>query len=718
MPKTSNAISISVSEQVVKFKPGGLPTCFEVTIGNQSQQFASFHLELEAHGASPNSGSDWYTLSPEVSTKKPPGDRTQFRVAITDTPVPGFVGTMNLTVRVFSLELRQEERQILRLILEPGKGSIPLKLDLPARTFQVQPRDLLEIPIHLYNPGQLPAEVTLGFLGLEPGWLIEGTERHLRVTPGGRAETNFLCQIPVAAQALSRTYPFTITATQSNGPPAQAEGAIEIVPTGFVEFMCAPTQQTLPEGSGWLPNWTGDRATYQLLFENQSNLTQQVAVEVNEGEDQPRCQFQVVPDQSDLSLGATTDLALQVQTRRPWFGLPQKCLFEVKAIVSDPRLDVRNDTQILKLRICPLVPGWMQIAGGLGLLWLLWWLSWLNPHNPFWGHKAAVNSVQFNGSADKVISGSDDQSMINWRVDGFFNPIINQNAGTIGKTGKAVRVVRYRPVNNNLVAAGLENGEIQLWNAIAGHRQPNASFVAQKDDRVLDLAFTKDSRYLFSSHGSGLVLQWNLDRDPASLTGNTLQPTKARKLNFAAYALAPVGDTGQNLAIGGRFNRLVLWDWVKNQSRTIAYKPGSKEDYILSLATADYRSNLLAIADNQGTLTLLNLRQCLQKGNCEVLDQWQGSETGKPILSVALSPDGCYLASAGDDGKTLLWPLTPEGKRSPEFLNGKLVESVNTKLRSVALSQVNQNVLVGTGGADSEVRLNRVKAFNPTCGEL
>src|SRR6476469_8325649 len=129
MPKS--LISASVSAQVVKFRPGGAPATFTVTVTNESAQFATFLLEVTAAGADADQNYRWYNLAPAVGAKKPPGDSTQFSVVITDSPVPGFVGNMNLAVRIFSLETADEDRQIVRLVLEEGLEQLPMKLELP-----------------------------------------------------------------------------------------------------------------------------------------------------------------------------------------------------------------------------------------------------------------------------------------------------------------------------------------------------------------------------------------------------------------------------------------------------------------------------------------------------------------------------------------------------------------------------------------------------------
>ena len=241
-----NPIETSISTKELTFSPGGLPAAFEVTVTNNSEQFATFILEVIAAGADSKNGSNWYQLSPEVSSKQPAGDSTQFLVKIVDTPVPGFVGQMNLTVRIFSIELQDERRQLLRLILQQGTGSTPLKLNLPLTEFQIYPGNQFKVPVQLHNPTQLPTNVVLRCLGLEPEWLIDGIEQHLQMPPGSWTETVFLCQVPGAVQAPSQLHPFKIDAAHSNGPPAEVEASLLVLPSGTVDFTCIPNRHRIP----------------------------------------------------------------------------------------------------------------------------------------------------------------------------------------------------------------------------------------------------------------------------------------------------------------------------------------------------------------------------------------------------------------------------------------------------------------------------------------
>ena len=704
----SSLISASASAQVLKFKPGGSPAIFEVTVNNDSDRFASFQLEIVAAGANPDPGFQWYSLSPGVSAKKPPGDSTKFYVAIADTPVPGFVGIMNLTVRVFSMDLRDEERLVLRLVVQESAGSKLLKVDLPVQKFQVVPGESVEIPVRVHNPNQQATNVTLSFLGVEPSWLSAGGEQRFLLDAGEQTEVTFSCNPPVEfLQAPCKIYPFAIEATHHKGSTARDTGTLEVLPMGFVEFSCTPEQQTIPAKGGWLPSRRSDPATYDLQFENASNLCSSASVQV-EWKSKQKCIVEVTPANVALNPGETSKTLLVASKPRPRWGFAQKLLLEVTAVLSDPRVEVQNDTETLELRVLPVFPVWLQLTGGLLVLLLLFW--WLL--RPFDGHRSAVTSVRFNGIGDRVISGSSDQTIRSWRVKGnHLEPM-----GVFAELGKAVRVVRYKPVNNDLVAAGLENGEIQLWNVLGEHKKPIDSFFYKKDDRVLALEFTKDSRYLFSSHGSDLVLAWNIERDLSDTTSSNNKPVATLKSGFAVYDLAVVGPGDSNLAIGGRYNKLVVWNLTSNKARLVPYRPGGQDDYIVSLSVAANKPTLMATADTQGYITLLDMSQCLIKDvKCEAIQEWSRGHGGKPVRSVSLAANGKYLASAGDDGRVMLWPLSSEGRLEPKCSNGKEISKVSTKFKDVDLLLDGENVLALSGGNDSRVRLNRVKESDIAC---
>jgi hypothetical protein len=299
---TKTLISTKISTKELTLKPGSSPVFFEVNAVNYSDRFASFQVEVLAAGADENSTPNWYIISPEVCSKKPPGDSTQFIVKIIDTPLPGFVGQMNVTVRVFSIELQEETRQLLRLTVQEGTGKVAFKLSLPVQEFQVYPQQQVKIPVEVYNPSFQPANVVLKLTGINPAWLIE-EQQVLHVASRVEVDTAFLCQIPDITQAKSQIYPFTITATLPNGVSSQVTGNLSILPKGIVEFRCSPKEHDIPTRKRFF--WRSDPVTFELKFENRSNVYQVCKIDL-QTQEKIECEF--TPEQVELNSGETNQL--------------------------------------------------------------------------------------------------------------------------------------------------------------------------------------------------------------------------------------------------------------------------------------------------------------------------------------------------------------------------------------------------------------------------
>ncbi|MBD1856632.1 MULTISPECIES: hypothetical protein [Leptolyngbya] len=699
-------IKTQVSTKEIAFKPGGDPVAFEVSVLNHSTQFATFQLEILAAGVD-EVDHHWYRLSPEVCSKTPPGDRTVFQVKILKNPIPGFVGQVNLTVRVFSLDLATETKQSIRLTLEQGSEAVPLVVDLLLNKIQTYSGDLIELLVRTDNPGQVPVRATLRLHGLAPEWFAHGVEQTIQVQPGRTLESIFLCQPPVET-AQSQVYPFQVEAEIENGVSSSDSGTLEILPTGAADFRCTVRQQKIPLHFLEFFQRTGT-ATYRLELENATNVSQDAHIEVDSGF-VTSDEIEVLPKLAELHPYETQQFQLIVKKRRSWIGRTQSGMLSVRAVCSDARIRTQNELQALELKVAPMISVWWLSAIAFFTIPVpLWISSCYNPHNPRCGHSGAVASVQFNGTAEQAISGSIDQSLRRWLTAGFFNPLVSQEMGIVSKTSQAVRVIRYQPIDNNRIAAGLENGEIQLINLLKQNSAPDSIFRLGAGDRVFDLRFSNDSQYLFSGHGSGAVAQWKL----SSASLNT-KPEQTLTVNFAVSALALVGE--QQLAIAGRFNRLELWNWSRKQHKPIRYPvAGGQNQYIQSLASAKAKPNLMASADNQGTITLWNLKECLDSQQpCQVIEQWSDGHGGQPVRSVALSPNGCYLASAGADGTAKLWALSPNGHRAEHPDSGKVIQKSlrsTAGIESVDVAIVKDQVLVLSGGADTQVQMDQVNRF-------
>ncbi|AGY58992.1 WD40 repeat domain-containing protein [Gloeobacter kilaueensis] len=739
-------ISAVLSEQTVTYRPGGPPVTFEVTVSNDSEQFAGFKLELLAAGSGRNP--NWYQLHPEVSTAKPPGGRTQFQITIVDTPIAGFVGAVNVTVLITSPQLKEERKYLLRLIIEPGSGPSQLSIELPVRQFQTYPRNPVDIPVRVRNMSQRPFDMVLRFVGIDSTWMSMGTERRFIIEAGSQLDSTFQCLPPGPSQAPSQEYPFSVEGVPQAGPPARAEGSLEVLPVGFVQFNCSEPQQRLPaKGGAWWPDWSEESANFALVFKNASNLRQEVTVDL-QGRDTSRCGHQLTPDPGVLNLATTTELKLAILKKRPLFGLPWTYRFETVAVLADDRLgNADPPAQKLTLRILPKLPLWLQllmfgfffVSGSFGAISLY---QYFNP--PY--HTDLVNSVRISSDARLVFSASDDRTIRSWSIEPGSGSL--KYEGVLVDTGKPVRALRFMPRNNSELAAGLENGAVQIWNVATGEKSRELIYQPELNDRVFDLAFTANSRYLFSGHGSGIVVMWDLLSDDTR-PRHVFELDK--KLDYTVQALELSGDE-RTLISAGRFLRLVLWNLDAPDSRPRRLQPrGGQNDVIWSVALASQNPNILATADSQGNITTYDLTQCSDvaspkkapfKGavalgsrvqadskdptqavaidsgakvasnvpidiTCPVIDQWV-AHGGFAVRSLAFSDDGRFLVSGGDDHKVVLWNITAKGGRDARFIAGRTVEERAKKINTVDLSRDRQGLITVSGGDDFQVQMRRV----------
>ncbi|MEO0535642.1 MAG: hypothetical protein AAF215_17440 [Cyanobacteria bacterium P01_A01_bin.123] len=745
-----SVIQSQISTADLNLRPGYSAATLDVEVVNNSDRQASFHIVLAATGADEQETRRWYQITPMTSSKVPPGTRSHYTVNIIDTPLPDFVGLANVTVRIISPELQSEDRHILRLRVEPGIDRVPFKVELNTKSVQDYPGQIVEIGARIHNTSRHTLSVMLSCPGIE-AWITQSSPTSLRLRPNRWHNILMVCQIPADLSLChSQDYPFQILAVDADGHAAAANGTLEVLPMGYFELTAERTDLTIPDTRRWLPDRHTTTTQVEFQLNNQSNLkeTLQIRPLAPPGDvarpDKPgrvsASQVTLTPDTVPLEPGQTRSVEANIQVTRPLSGWVRTSLIEIQARSENSFLELRNDTETLQVKVFPIIPRWLQaiaillLAGGIASLWLF---QTYRQH-----HRQLVSSVQFNGTGSRVISGSSDQTIRQWQVNGRrLRP-----TGDIIRLDKAVRVLQYRPVDNNQLAAGLENGEIQLWDLLKPPTQEPLTLInpagqqqGDRDDRVMALAPTTNARYLFSGYGSGQVTQWYIDPDSANRAVDPLQPIRQLFIpELAIYDVAVVDPEDQTLAVAGRYNKLLLWRWPQTDAQNaervtlsdvqepstdrdssalipVDYPAGGQDDYITSLATVEQQPYRLATADNQGRITIWDLETCLNDTEpCAVLDQWQ-PDPDTAIRSIALTADGCYLASASDSGQLTLWPLTRQGRRLTKYLQGESVRQVNTRLNSVDIKALETDLLIVSGADDRRVRLNRVKHLQRIC---
>ena len=718
---------------------------FEVVVINNSQRFTSFQIELKAINVASKPEPEWYKVDPELCAKKPPGDSTRFRVIITKAPILSYGTIIDFKLRVFSVEfpdLYAEER----LKLEIDKPRRNLKLYLPVKSFRVFPGDIFKIPVLAYNLSPKLVDIEVKLFGLDSAWLSKGNKIGMQLHPGNSSEKNFFCQIPQDILIPSQKYDFIVEAKSVDSgysPPVQ-RGNVEILPYGTVEFYCDRPIRTIPHQFGLIPKKEFNHATFELEFENKSNKIQIVDLEIDKRK-QKNLALEL-PAAIEVESTESNWIKLIARKRRPWLGTERRFLFKVTPELKNERhyseetsnrVNVYPNVKLLDLRVRPLIPIVVQILSAIATLVAIW-LWWLL-HPP--SHKGAVNSVHIVGNVGTVISGSSDKTIRRWQINsdswGIINRLTSRRLRYEGEiaenTVKAVRVIQSSPRDEDIIVAGLDNGDIRFGNILSRTGQK----LYQSNDRVFDLDFTNDSRYLFSVHGSGFINKWDVRSQNET-------PKERAYPNFALSAVAISQRQQQPTMIiaAGRYGKLVVWDWKAKKLYDMKYRLGENErdfdimygqnHYVDSLSISN-ANNILAMSDNKGYITLWDvnkMRECINsfeqsnsktqnvsdsgqilfplnvECNNAIAEQWSDGHEGSPVRSVSLTQEGCYLASTGDNGKVMLWALQKNGKR--QLKNGTILANFRgAKLNTVDVQSRNNLILVASDAKNFRVNLYR-----------
>jgi WD40 repeat protein len=247
------------------------------------------------------------------------------------------------------------------------------------------------------------------------------------------------------------------------------------------------------------------------------------------------------------------------------------------------------------------------------------------------GHKNDILSWDFSADGRLLATGSRDGTARIW------DAVSGELHKTLSHEGHGVGFVGFTPDARTLVVG--DGGGVGFWDSGSG--QQRAALACPKGSQISCVALSPNGKTVVAGHGSD-----NLIQVCDVTTGKEQSPLQVSKETCRAIAFSL---DGQLLVVREASWATKLWDWAANKERC-----SLPPSYANALSPDARTAATVSITADTGQLLVWDLAT----GQSKSLEGHV-----KRVESVAFSPDSQFLASAGQDGRVILWdPVTRRQK--------------------------------------------------------
>ena len=277
------------------------------------------------------------------------------------------------------------------------------------------------------------------------------------------------------------------------------------------------------------------------------------------------------------------------------------------------------------------------------------------------------------------------------KIEGTLQWAVYRVKETNRMTGDSSIIVRsiVSPISNNpneqIIASAGENGKIQLWN-LEGKLLKTWK---EGSKRVRNVDFSPDKQLLVSSGEDGRVRIWNLE-------GTQLKKFKAHE-GYVRYV--SFSSDGKKLAtVGGEDGQMFLWDLRGNK---LAF--GKADGKFAKTVDFHPDKQLIVTIGMDKKVKIWNLEKAKKLDKPELKPEPLPKLEEFPGWGAFFSPDGKYIAAAGNEGHISVWKSQNPLWNSDAQIGVKKWKAHEGRVWNIAFSPDSQQI--ASGGDDGSVQI-------------
>lgn len=259
-------------------------------------------------------------------------------------------------------------------------------------------------------------------------------------------------------------------------------------------------------------------------------------------------------------------------------------------------------------------------------------ISEVREYNRLESHQEKVLGVSVSPDGNNIISASGDETVKIWNWKG---ELLNNQS----EHEDQVWVVRYSHQNNLFASSGFDK-KIIVWHieennlktmSLTGHMQ-----------RVYDLSFSANDKFIASSSKDGTVRIWDLQ------TGKEIKKQEEGKegSSYRIYGVDFHPNKQEIVAYTGNGNGIKIWNWRSKYPPILI----GKHNNLPLLVRFNSKGSMLVSCDDQGSIKLWEI-----DNSKKIIGEIQGHS--QAVYGIEFSPDGKKLASASLDGTIKIWNI-------------------------------------------------------------